>query len=606
MSRVLLGLVLAASLFGPSLSGWSGAAAFQSDDSEGAESGVEGNSYTSPAFGYSITWDRDWEVTDEQNDAEYNKIVLANAAQSVYFEGVVDSSDLDSCVEQIIQNVTDEDGVSDVEQREDSDGPIGGSEDGRSWAVYNLTFTGSNGDPINFVEYVDCRPIVEGESLLVISSIIPEEQYDDEIVALESLLEGLSLDGSTSPSDGNDTGDDSGDVPAGGDLGEFVIKSGEDIDTFWRAEFPVISDGDEYTPPTDVIPFDDAVDTDCGTANVGEIGPFYCPVDSTVYYDLAFAELQVNEFKSNSVIAVAMAHEVGHHIQNLMGWAECEATPCLDPTQMTSQEFELQADCFAGAWVADAETRGRLGSFDVETNITQFALLLGDEGIGNTADPGAHGKAASRVYWFLSGYFFGVDECLTVSAATDPARNGQGGTSEPDRTPTAEATEEPTDDPTEEPTDEPTEEPTDEPTEESNGNSGGTIAVGDEFDIDIRSSSYKMTVTGSETATDFGGDAKAQGQFLIVYFSIDRTAGNAGPFRYSAFTVKDADGNEYEVDEAATDELLKTADTLPDGVDQDIEEGTTYNLAFVFDVDAEATGFVLADANGDVEVELGD
>lgn len=566
----------------------------QADDENAAGvSGVSGNSYVSPSFGYSITWDRAWEVSDELNEEEYNKLVLTNEISTVYIEGIVDPASLSDCIEQLVASLEDTEGVSDVELAEASDGPLEGEEEGRQWAVYDLVYTSDDDDSIELTEYMDCRPIVEGESLLVLSSISTTDDFESQIEPLAELFAGLSMDGETgAPDDSGDTGDQGEDSIPDSDLAQFVLVSAQDIDAFWTREFPLISGGEAYTPPTDVIPFDEAVDTACGPAAVGEIGPFYCPPDFTVYYDLAFGEFQVEQFGSTSVVAVAMAHEVAHHVQNLMQWKECEQTPCLDPTEMTSQEFELQADCFAGAWVADAETRGRLGSFDVETNIAQFAFLLGDEGIGNTADPGAHGKGARRVYMFLEGYYQGVTACLAISAATDPARNGGANAN----------TNTPDDEPTATPEDEPTQTPDDEPTPSSSD----LIQMGDEFEIELRAATLTMIVSQTETTDeiDAGGGFTADGTYLIVFFSLEREADAAGPFTFESFIVTDSDGNEFEFDEDATDALLKTSEDLADGIDQEIESGSTYNLAIVFDVPADSEGFIFSTSNGDFPVEL--
>lgn len=92
--------------------------------------------------------------------------MLANDTQTVYFEGVVDSSDLDTCVEVVKGQSGETEGVANVEQREDSDGPLGETRKWAFLAVYNLTFTSDSGEEIQFAEYIDCRPIVEGESIL--------------------------------------------------------------------------------------------------------------------------------------------------------------------------------------------------------------------------------------------------------------------------------------------------------------------------------------------------------------------------------------------------------------------------------------------------------
>lgn len=111
--------------------------------------------------------------------------------------------------------------------------------------------------------------------------------------------------------------------------------------------------------------------------SVPGVGPFYCPPGQTIYYDLHFANIQLQVVENQFVIPVVMAHELGHHIQELLGLEVCSETPCLDPNLLTSQEIEYMADCWAGAWAQDAELRGRLGSADVDANITQYSIVLG-------------------------------------------------------------------------------------------------------------------------------------------------------------------------------------------------------------------------------------
>jgi len=500
--------------------------------------------------------------------------------------------DLQECKEQYAEPFRSDPTVTDFAELPDLGDPVGAGTVDRDWIVYGFTYTSDDGESIDFIMFLECRWIVEGESVLTASAFALADVYESQSEPIGELLATISVTGETGPNDnGTDTDepDDATVTTDSEELGRFVELSSDDIDTFWTREFPLISGGQEYTPPADVVAFDTDLDTDCGEIAVMEVGPAYCPLDQTIYYDLAFAQIQVENFGTSSVIAVVMAHETGHHIQNLMGWEECAETPCLDPMEMTSQEFELQADCFAGAWMADAETRGRLGSFDVETNIAQFALILGDEGTGNTADPGAHGKAARRVFEFLNGYYNGVTECLTISAASNPARNGG-----------ANANTNTNAEPTEEPTDDPTDDPTEEPTETSDE----LIQIGDEYEIELANATLTMTVTATEVVDELSTQFEADGTYLVVLFTLEREAEAAGPFTYDSFVLTDVEGNEYEFDEAATDAVLKTAETLSDGVDQLIEEGTTYRLAMVFDVPEDASGFVFSTTGGDFPVEL--
>jgi hypothetical protein len=196
---------------------------------------------------------------------------------------------------------------------------------------------------------------------------------------------------------------------------------------------------------------------------------------------------------------------------------------------------------------------------------------------------------------FLDGYYKGVTSCLTISAATDPARNG--GANANTNTPTDEPTATPEDEPTQTSDNEPT--PTVEPTNE-------LIQMGDEFAIELRNATLTMSINQTETIDeiDAGGGFTADGTYVIVFFSLVRDADAPGPFTYDSFILTDSDGNEYEFDEGATDALLKTSEDVADGVDQEIESDVTFNLAIVFDVPTDASGFIFSTSGGDFQVEL--
>ena len=191
----------------------------------------------------------------------------------------------------------------------------------------------------------------------------------------------------------------------------------------------------------------------------------------------------------------------------------------------------------------------------------------------------------------MTGYYEGVTACLKISAATDPARNGGANANS---TSSGNGTAEPTP------------EVTVEATEEATAEAGNTdlIAVGDEFTIDLPNASLAITVTDAEIASDLGGNREADGQFVVVYFSLDREAEAAGPFPYDSFILIDNDGNEYDADVRNSDAYLKTSSDFPDGTDQEIESGTTYNLAIVFDVPTDTSGFIFSTADGDFQVDL--
>ncbi len=567
---------------------------------------VSGNTYTSPDYGYSISWDSTWQVTDEQVSSGYNMLALDNGTSAVYLEGVTSSASTDECVTQVVAALTKGTGVTNVAPLKDETGAeLGSSSADRSYAVYAFDYTGKDG-VVHYNEYIDCRPVEAGKSMLAITSLVLADSFTAEVDPLLKLIGNLSLtgggvttggnstdSGNSSDSNGTDSGNSSaaGNSVGAGDLTAFIKATEGDIDSFWKREFPLISASGAYKNPDKLITFDAAISTGCGaikTSDVGQVGPFYCPADNIVYYDLKFAEFQLQQFNDNkSVVAVAMAHEIGHHVQNLAGWKECTSTPCLDPQEMTSQEIELQADCFAGAWTADAEGRGRLGSFDVETNIAQFATLLGDQtATGPNADAGSHGSGALRTYWFLSGYYKGATECLTVSAATDPARNGVA----VDSTPTTGNSGDLND-------------PGASTTPAATG-AGTTVAIGDKFNVALGAGTASATVTATDVQASVADGVDAKGQYLIVYFDIVTGARAGTTFDYPTFTVTDSSGKTYQADAAASDAYLKTSPDLPDGTAQVLNPNTTYKLAVVFDVPVDAAGFTLATADGAVTVTL--
>ena len=564
----------------------------------GSSSNVSGNMYTSPDYGYSISWDSTWEVSDESVSAGYNMIALDNGASTVYLEGVDSAGSADDCVASVVSALKKGSGVSGVAILTQDDGTeVSGSSPERSYAVYQFTYAGSAGT-VDYNEYIDCRPIETGVSMLAITDLVVADKFTGEIDPLLKLLDNLEANGggvTTGGGEGNGgnaTGGNSSAASAGS-LASFIKATEVDIDGFWKREFPLIKTGGTYQDPAQLVTFDAAIDTGCGpikASDVGDVGPFYCPSDNIIYYDLKFAALQLKQFDNNrSVIAVAMAHEIGHHVQEIAGWKECSDTPCLDPQEMTSQEIELQADCFAGAWTADAEGRGRLGSFDVETNIAQFALLLGDQSGGaSTADAGAHGNGALRTYWFLGGYYKGATECLTVSAATDPNRNGDSIAATP-----AAGNSGDLNDPS-----------GTTPTPTATADSGTSVAIGEKFSVALSDATAEAAITGTDVRASVADGVDAQGEYLIVYFNVYTGAKGGSTFDFSTFTVTDSDGKTHQADPDASDAYLKTSPDFPDGTSTVLDASTTYNLAVVYDVPASASGFTVATSDGGVTVTL--
>ena len=186
--------------------------------------------------------------------------------------------------------------------------------------------------------------------------------------------------------------------------------------------------GQAYDVPT-LILFSGAVQSACGYAQAA-VGPFYCPVDGNVYIDLAFFEELQERLGAPGDFARAyvIAHEVGHHVQNLLGLSEAvrsqQARLSAPEGNALSVRLELQADCFAGVWANQAEARWRiLEPGDVEEALGA-ASAVGDDQLQLRArgyvvpESFTHGTSAERVSWFERGFRTGDPAaCDTFSGA---------------------------------------------------------------------------------------------------------------------------------------------------------------------------------------------
>ena len=165
---------------------------------------------------------------------------------------------------------------------------------------------------------------------------------------------------------------------------------------------------DGYEPARLVL-FRESVDSACGTATAA-VGPFYCPLDKHVYIDLTFYDELRRRFGAPGDFAQAyvIAHEVGHHVQNLRGK--------LGRGEVNQIETELQADCLAGAWGKDAKARGLLEVGDVDEALNA-AAAIGDDTIQRKTqgrvqpETWTHGSAAQRSSSFKKGLEGGISAC---------------------------------------------------------------------------------------------------------------------------------------------------------------------------------------------------
>jgi predicted metalloprotease len=201
-----------------------------------------------------------------------------------------------------------------------------------------------------------------------------------------------------------------------------VLGETEDV---WGAYFKDM--GKTYVPPKLVL-FSQSVDSACGFASSAS-GPFYCPGDRRVYIDLSFYRQLATQFGAPGDFARAyvIAHEVGHHVQNLLGVtdkaAQTERQAGRVGANKVSILVELQADCFAGVWASQAnQARKILEPGDLEQGL-QAASSVGDDTLQRreqgtvVPDSFTHGTSAQRVRWFRRGFDSGkIDNCNTFEA----------------------------------------------------------------------------------------------------------------------------------------------------------------------------------------------
>ncbi|HET7714209.1 MAG TPA: neutral zinc metallopeptidase [Bauldia sp.] len=223
-----------------------------------------------------------------------------------------------------------------------------------------------------------------------------------------------------------------GEQPGGGSVGVPADEAGQfaavvlaDTEDTWGRIFE--EGGERYREPTLVL-FTGQVSSACGFASAAA-GPFYCPGDQKLYLDLSFFDELSRRFGAPGDFANAyvIAHEVGHHVQNLLG-----VLPEVDAARRQSSQaranelsvlLELQADCLAGVWAHDADAKGLLEVGDIDEALNA-AAAIGDDTLQRETqgyvvpDSFTHGTSAQRSQWFKRGYEQGrLDACDTFATA---------------------------------------------------------------------------------------------------------------------------------------------------------------------------------------------
>lgn len=214
-----------------------------------------------------------------------------------------------------------------------------------------------------------------------------------------------------------------------------VLADTEDV---WNKIFS--QEGEHYQPPVLVL-FRNMVESGCGNAS-SATGPFYCPADNKLYIDLSFYQELQDRFRAPGDFAMAyvVAHEVGHHIQNLMGTSEkvqrLRSGMSEEEYNQYSVKLELQADFYAGVWahharqIKTSDGRSIIEADDIDEALTA-ANAIGDDRLQKESQGYAvpetftHGTSEQRVYWFRKGFLTGdIGQGNTFKAKSlDPESN---------------------------------------------------------------------------------------------------------------------------------------------------------------------------------------
>ena len=206
----------------------------------------------------------------------------------------------------------------------------------------------------------------------------------------------------------------------------FVDVVSTSVDDVWTQMFR--QSGASYSPPAGMVIYDRATGTGCGMGQ-SAMGPFYCPADRKVYLDLSFWQELETKFgaEGEAARAYVIAHEIGHHVQNISGQMDRGQRMGARGAASGAVRVELQADCYAGVWVAHAAAvsggQVALDARDIEAGLTA-AAAVGDDTLQQRSqgrvmpESFTHGSSEQRMRWFRTGVQSGDPAaCDTFTAA---------------------------------------------------------------------------------------------------------------------------------------------------------------------------------------------
>ncbi|MFD1714903.1 neutral zinc metallopeptidase [Amnibacterium flavum] len=266
-----------------------------------------------------------------------------------------------------------------------------------------------------------------GGGIVVIGLFLLSQVLGVDLTGLAPVLDGGGSGSGTSQESEELTGCSTG-ADANASVDCRMAGAATSLSAFWTVEAGSVG-ASSYVDP-DFFLFDQSTDTGCGQAT-SAVGPFYCPPDTAIYIDTAFYDDLRSKYGSTGGPLAEMyvvAHEWGHHIQNLTGVLERAQDGQTGPTS-NGVRVELQADCYAGAWAAGASRDdGTYGEALLEpitdaqvADALSAAAAVGDDRIqGTTAnsETWTHGSSESRQKWFTTGYNDGPTACDTFAVAT--------------------------------------------------------------------------------------------------------------------------------------------------------------------------------------------